>query len=346
MADTPQTLAAVSTALAQRYRDKVVRQINRRCPTLRLIRIERGAGKNVAFDVEGDGAVAENFSDGDDVTNFGSDALSPATLSWALLRGNFRVTDLAVAAAQSTNNPAQLVALLSRNLDNAATKLAAMINAQLFTGTGSSGQIAGLTSVALRDDNTYGGINRATAGNEYWRANIIDAGAGALTLARLRNAIGDTIYTASGEQPAIALCRPGIFNYIGSLFQEQRRYTDTVRVISTAGRGEVRLDASVGTLEVEGCVFIKDKDATADEIVFVNPDAVAFEYLPQTQESMMPESVMEVAAQDGYGAIPLGFSVKSLARTGSSRKFTLQVFGQLRVDRPNACGRLVNFTMP
>lgn len=345
MADTPQTLAAITSALAQFYRDKITRQINRRAVMLRVVRIEAGRGKNVALDIEGDGAHAENFADGADASDFGSDALSPAVLPWALLRGNFRITDLAAAAARTTGNPRDAVNLFARNLDNAATKLASRINAQLYTGTGSSNQIAGLKETALRDDNTYAGIDRTVGANAYWRSNVIDAGAGELTFARLRAAIGDTIYTASGEQPGLAFCPPTVFNYLGSLFQEQRRYNDTVRVLQTP-RGEVRLDASIGTLEVEGCVFIKDKDAPAGEIQFLNPEYVVFEYLPQDPEPQMDPAVVEQAAQDGYGLIPLGFRVVKLARQGASSRFSLQVFGQLCVHRPNACGRLVNFTMP
>lgn len=345
MADTPQTLAAITNALAQNYRDKVTRQINRRSVLLRLVKIEPGRGKNVAIDVEADGAHAENFSDGADVADYGSDALSPAVLPWALLRANFRVTDLALAAARSSMSPAGLVNLFARNLDSASSKLASRINAQLFSGSGSSNQIAGLGSVALRDDNTYAGINRLTGGNEYWRSNVTDLSAAALTFARLRTMIGDTIYTASGEQPTIAFCPPAVFNYIGGLFQEQRRYSDTARVVQTP-RGPVTLDASIGTLEVDGCVFIKDKDAPTGEIQLVNPEYVVFEYLPQDTDPVLSDAVREQAAQDGYGPIPLGFRVTKLARTGASSKFSLQVFGQLRVDRPNACGRLINFTMP
>lgn len=344
MADTPQTLALITSALSQNYRDKIVRQINRRAVLLQLIKIERGAGKNVAFDFEGSGAVAENFSDGADASNFGSDGLSPATLPWALLRGNFRITDMAIAAAKSSMSPKEIINLFARNLDNTAMALASVINQQLFSGTGTSNQIAGL-GVALKDDNTYAGIDRTDSANAHWRSNVIDASTATLSLAMLRAAIGDTIYTASGSQPTLAFCRPNVFNAIGNLFQEQRRYNDTVRVLQGA-RGEVKLDASIGTLEVEGCVFIKDKDAPASEIVLVNPEHLAFEYLPQESEPEMSDTVREQAAQDGFGLIPLGFAVKKLARTGASSKFSMQIFGQLRVDRPNACGRLTNFTLP
>ena len=99
MADTPQSLATITSALAQLYRAQITRQINRRSVLLRILPIRANeTGKNVAFDVEGDGMVAENFADGADVSDFGSDALTPVTLNFGLLRSNFRIIDQARAA--------------------------------------------------------------------------------------------------------------------------------------------------------------------------------------------------------------------------------------------------------
>lgn len=345
MADTPQTLALINAALAQLYRDNITRQINRRSALLRMLTIRPNTtGKNVAFDIEGDGMVAENFSDGADVSNFGSDALTPVTLNFALCRANFRITDQARAAANRTGNPAGASDLLLRNAANAVTKLTSLINGQLFTGTGSSNQIAGLQTCALKDDNTYGGIDRTDSANSYWRSNVIDAGGAAISIARIRNAVGDTIYTASGEQPTVAFAKPDVFNYVGSLYDSNRRYQTDVTVMTP--RGAVKLDSSLGIIDVEGCILIKDKDAPANEIIFLNPDHVAIEYLPMVDESLLPEQVIEKSADDGYGGMPLGMYLKRVATLGASSRFSLQTYLQLAVDKPNSCGRLTNFTMP
>ena len=116
-----QDLASVFNALGQNVRPDVVRQINRRSRILQLVRVVPGIGKNVSFDIEGDGAVAENYADGADVSSFGSDAVTQATLPWGLARGNFAITDSAIAAARRNGNPAGLVGLARRNLANAAT---------------------------------------------------------------------------------------------------------------------------------------------------------------------------------------------------------------------------------
>lgn len=347
MADTPQTLALITTALAQKYRPQVTRQINRRSILLRILPIRQSdTAKNVAWDVEADGAYAENFSDGADAADFGSDAVSPATLNFGLMRSNFRVTDQARAAARTVNNPEAMSNLLMRNAVNAVAKLTSRANAQLYTGTGSSNQIAGLKQVVLRDDNTYAAIDRTVGDNAYWRSNVIDVGGAALTLARLRTAIGDTIYSASGEQPTVAMCPPTVFNYIGGLYDSNRRYqTETSRTIATP-RGNVVLDASVGVIDVEGCTFIKDKDAPATEIQFLNLDTLSVEYVNLVPDEMMPEALIERDADDGFGPIPLGMYLKRIATLGASSRFSLQSYLQLACTRPNANGRMHNFTMP
>lgn len=345
MADTPQTLAGLYNALGQNVRNDVIRALNRRSVMLRVMRIVVGTGKNTAWDLEFDGAVAENHIDGADAANFGSDNLVQAVLTWGLVRANFRVTDTAIAAARANRNPQGLVGLLRRNLTNGGTALAALVNGQLYTGTGTGGQLLGLAT-ALRDDNTYGGIDRTLAANTLFRAIVRDAATAPLTLAMARNMISTRIYNASGEQPDFAFCASQVFEYLGGLFTEQRRYNDTVRTVQTP-RGPIVLDASIGTIEIEGCVFIKDKDCPTTDIYFINSDAIEIEVLPLMGSEEVAETVqMEQSADDGHGPIPLGYKVVELGRMGASRRFSMMSNLQLKVLRPNSCGRLTNFTMP
>jgi len=347
MADNPQSLSAITSALAQLYRPQVTRQINRRSVLLRLLPIRvSDTAKNVAFDIEGDGAIAENFSDGADASNFGSDALQPVTLPFGLVRSNFRITDQAKAAARTVNNPSALSNLFMRNATNSVAKLASTINGQLYTGTGSSNQLAGFKQVVLRDDNIYGGIDRTDSANSHWRSNVIDAAGAPLSLKMIRDAVGVTIYNASGEQPTVGMCPPAVFNYVGSLYDSNRRYqNDIARTIQTP-RGEVVLDSSIGVIDVEGLTLIKDKDAPATEIQLLNLDHLAVEYINMVEDELIPEKLVQMGADDGYGAIPLGMHLKRIATLGASSRFSLQAYLQLACDRPNACGRLTNFTMP
>ena len=82
MADTPQTLALIT--LATNYRPAIVRQINRKSAALQVLPIVEGSGSNCSWVVEADGHLGENYADGADASNFGSDAQAPATLNWGL----------------------------------------------------------------------------------------------------------------------------------------------------------------------------------------------------------------------------------------------------------------------
>ena len=67
-----------------------------------------------------------------------------------LLRANFRLTDLAVAASRTSMTPKDLISLFARNLDNAATKLAQEHLSNAFA------RETGATVASLRYHNVYG----------------------------------------------------------------------------------------------------------------------------------------------------------------------------------------------
>ena len=73
---------------------------------------------------------------------------------------------------------------------------------------------------------------------------MIDAGGGALTVTRIRNAVGDTIYTACGEQPTIGMCPPAVFNYVGSLYDSNRRYQTDISLETPRGYFNDFIDAT------------------------------------------------------------------------------------------------------
>lgn len=333
MSDVPQTLALLT--LAQNYRGDIVRQINRQSQLLKMLPFVQGEGKNCAFVTEADGAIGENFSDGADAANFGSDAQASATLNWGLYRSNFRVTGLALAAAASSRTPAGSLALWARNMVNAGAKLASTVNGVLFSGAGTGTTVAGL-AVAIASDNTYAGIDRTSGSNSYFRSIVVDPGVStAPTFALLRDDFRQ-IYEACGEMPDIAVCSPAVFNKVGSLFDATRRY---VQEVSTA-RGVVKLDASMGALEIDGVMFVKDKDCTANTIYYLNTNHVRIEYLPTQQPAQDMASSM--GADDGFGMTPLGMSVEPIAKLGDSSRAQFKTYLQLVVDRPNTCGKRLN----
>lgn len=336
MADTVTTLSLIT--LAQEYRGNVVRQINRRVSLLRAIPIVSGEGKNTGWVPEGDGQVAENYSEGADAVNFGSDSQTPATLNWGLYRGGIHVSNLAMDAAATASTPEGDRTLWARNLVNSSAKLASLINHELFAGDSTGTRIAGLGVAIGNNANVYGGIDRSVSGNAYWRPIVSDPGTPtAPTFAMIRDDVRQ-IYESCGENPDLAVVSPSIFNTIGGLFDNTRRW---VQELNTA-RGPIRLEFGFQALELDGMFFLKDKDCTASAIHYLNTNHIRLEVLPPAEYRAMGITFDDVEADDGYGAVPLMMKYEKLAKTGASEKGTVSVTTQLVVDRPNACGTRLN----
>ena len=328
MADTPLTTSLI--ALATTYRDDIIRTMNRKSVALQVLTVKQGKGPNCAWVVEEDAAVGENYAEGADAANFGSDAQTGATLSWGLYRSNFRVTDLARSAAVGADSPKGNVDLWARTIINAAGKLASTLNVALYDGAGTGTTWAGL-GVAIGDTtNTYAGIDRSA--DSWWQPTVVDPGSStSVTLALIRSDLR-AIYEAGGERPDLGFCSPTIFNSIGNLFDANRRYVDQIRT----ARGQITLDATARAINVEGCNFVEDKDCTASTIYYVNTDYVEIRYLPK---KAVPASVAaRVPGNDGMGPVPLGFDYQLLAKAGASDKGTVDSQAQLVVTNPKKCG--------
>jgi hypothetical protein len=335
MADNPQTLAAISNAVAQTFPDKIARQVNRMSVKLSLLTITRGDGKNVSWDVESDGALVENFTDGAPVVNFGSDNPQPAILPWGMERSNFRVTNTAAAVAASGASPAQLHDLIGRNLFNSSGALASTLNGLLYTGAGTGTLIAGTKGAAISDTGVYAGIDRALGGNAFWKASVFDPGAPtALSLKMIRDDLA-AIYTKSGRRPDLAFVSPTGLNVVKSLFDGNRQWFADV---NTAGRGKVTLENSASVVIVDGCQFIEDKDAPAGEISYENSAEQEIVVLPQAVNFADPLG----PADDGFNTLMLGFYAYELGRVGSDRRMSIEAHLQLKIERPNAFGRRLN----
>lgn len=327
MSDTPQTLALIT--LAQEYRGDVVQQINRKTILLKLLRIVRGGGSNIGWVAQSSGHVAENYSDGAAASNFGSDTQTPAVLQWGLYRGNVHVTKLAMDTAATASSPQGNRALWGKNLADAMGTLAALIEDELFNGLGTGTLIAGL-DVAIGDTtNTYATIARGSA--SYWQPYVVDPGVLTLpTLPLLRKDLG-AIYDQCGETPDIAIAPTSVFNAIAGQFDPNRRWTQ----VNTA-RGTVTLDAGYEGIQVDNCMFLKSKDATANQVYYINTNHVEIQTLP---DSEVPLEILDaVQANDGFGSVPLDMKVHPLAEVGPAKRAEVLANCQLVVKKPNACG--------
>jgi hypothetical protein len=334
MADTVQTLSLL--VLAQNYKGGLVRQINRQSIALKCLPFVEGEGKNVAFAPTGTGAVAENFSEGADVANFGSDAQVSATLSWAMYRANFHVSGLAEATSASSKSPEGNLKLWARNMEDSMATLASLINGAVYTGAGTGTTLAGLDVAIGSAVNTYATLDRTIGANSYFIPNLFaPVAATALTFDLIRTDLA-AIYTACGMRPDVAFVHPNVFRKIAGLFDPLKQYQFQV----ITARGQVSLDGSAGAINFDGCMFIEDKDATDGKIYYVNTSHVRIEYLPMDLSTIpgMTDEIMDLFVDDGFGTTPLGVRMEILARTGDSDKATMKTYLQLVCDRPNSCG--------
>lgn len=332
-------LTTVSAALAQGMAPRVQRTFNSLSVAMRLFRKVPGAGKNLAWDVEYTGAIGENFSDGADVSNYGIDTPQFASLSWGLYRSNFQITNQAAAAAASSFQPQDLINPFARQMDNSARKLASTLNGVVYSGAGTGTTIAGL-ALAIKDDNTYAGIDRSSGTHAQFRAKVIDPGTLTdPTIALIRSDLG-SIYDQCGESPDIALCNTAVWNKVAGLFTDVTRYNKDA-FVNAEGR-TITMDASIDAMMIDKCMFIKDKDATANVIYYLNSNYVEWEYLPPVNLAPDANQSTVMQLQDQDGELGLALSVYPLARTGAAAKMTMEVMTQLKVTRPNACGKRLN----
>ena len=334
MADTPQTLALI--ILAQSYAQQIVRQTNRSSVALRVLPIRAGEGKNVAWAVESTGAVAEAYADGADASNFGSDDQDGPYLPWALARSNFRVTGLARSSAKTSHSPDGNKRLWARNIVNASGALASLINGYVYSGTGSANQPVGLAAAIGDDTNTYATLDRSV--DTFWQPYVVDPGSlTAITQSQIRTDLKN-IYDNSGEFPDLGLVSSAVFNSILGLFDSRQQLVKTIDSVTTA-RGTVQLSGNYKGIEVEGVTFLRDKDATANRIYYVNSNHVEIQIQiqPELEEmGLVPGEI--VTANDGYGPVPLLAVIEGLAKSGDSQKAMIKTYYQIVCNRPNSCG--------
>lgn len=336
MSATPQTLALITLAL--NYRGEIVKQTNRAAVTLRVIPIVEGGGQAVTFVPEGSGIVAEMYSEGAAVTNYGSDVQGKGLLSWASGRANFSVTGLAQAAAATSGTPTGNVRIWARNMANGASALASLINQEVHSGDGTGTHLTGLAVAIGSASNTYASIDRSNSANAYFRPNVWSTAA-PLSFDLIRGDLA-AIYVASGRRPDVAIAHPNVIRKIKALSDPLKHlFIPTTPEVVTA-RGSVILDPGAGVVFFEGCAFIEDKDAVDGTIAYLSTEHVRLEYLPLDLSTVpgLEDEIADVVADDGLGMVPLGMRLEMLARTGDADNAMMKSYVQLVVDRPNACG--------
>lgn len=267
--------------------------------------------------------------------NFGSTQQSQAILTWGLYRANPHVTQLAMDAAATSYDPVGNKQQWARQIVQHSASLAVKLNQECFAGTTG---IVGLDSAIGSATNVYATIDSSQVANSFWRPTIVNPGAPTTPgFTDIRDDVRQ-IFEASGENPDLALCTPTIFNYIGSLFDNTRRNIELVN----SARGAVKLDMGFQALELDGLMFVKERHATGARIYYINSSYVHLEVLPSATQRMLERLGMLVAADDGFGSVPMSFDYQPLAKTGASEKAQILSTCQLVVTRRNKHGMRLN----
>lgn len=149
--------------------------------------------------------------------------LSAAEFPWRQFYGLFHISGIELAM---NSGEQAIINLAQARLDQLKLSMSEAINTMLYgDGTGNSGKdFLGLRAV-VSDANIFGGINRATAGNEYWKATVVAGGATNATLvAKMRNAYNTA--SEGNDHPTNALTTQEIFEVYEEQLVDQARYTD------------------------------------------------------------------------------------------------------------------------
>lgn len=338
MADTTQTTSLI--VLAQLYQDSIVKQINRKARTLSELPHETGEAADIRWAAQGDGHLGAAHAEGADVSDFGSDSQTPAVLTYGMYESPFHVSDEALSRAMRNGNPAGNVALWAKNMVDASGKLAKTVNSNFFGGTVSNG-IVGFDTAIGSTSNTYAGINRATAGNEFWQPTVNGSSSSALTINQVRTDLS-AIVAASGERPDLAICHPYVYAKIEKVFDSSRRFNANVGLLDSSPA----VGSNFPTIFIDGCKFIEDVDGYVSgasgygTIYYVNTNYVKVKTIPYLDLGMFGFMSSEVTATPVDVGAPLAFDFDytALAKAGHSSRGMVRTQIQLQVERPNACG--------
>ena len=355
-------LANIANALSTTFAPEIVRAFNREAVLAKLLAVKddngQGDAKEVAWDVSFSGATAAAFAEGSDVgsTEFNQDVDVPAKLAWGMYRAPFQLSNLEInAASRSIANAKQLGQLVTHRLFGSITKMASVINADLWTGTGTATNgnpniigftgTAGTWNGALINSGSYAGLSVGTYSE--WAANLSTNGGSKrpLTFALLSN-LEQSIYTASGRKPNCIVTSPGVVAKYESLFETVKRYNTNEGggVERYIGSVQAGMEGMTTNLAWRDIPVYRDRNAPAGTLLMLDLDNVEVKYLPFQPLSPdgVPVNAMTIPSSNGQTTTPtpLIAHVYPLARTGSAVKFNAEIYLQLAVKRTNAQGLL------
>lgn len=228
------------------------------------------------------------------------DVLTSAEFAWKQYAVAVTISGL---EEMQNSGEEEVINLLSSRVNVAEATMANAIAAGLYSdGTAQGGKIiTGLDAAVPQDPTTgtYGGINRATASNTFWRSQLHDP-ASTPTISTIQTAM-NTLWVScvrGSDHPNLIMSGGTIWQtYLGSL-QPQQRFTDpkladlgftTVKYMNA----DVVLDGGIGGF------------ATATDMYFLNTKYL--HYRPHSRRNMVPIGKRRVAVNQDAAVEILGW---------------------------------------
>lgn len=218
------------------------------------IRMLDGGTKIVEPLIYGQNGTVGSYSGYDTISLTAQDGITAAEYEWKQYAASIAISGIEEA---KNNGEAAILNLLEAKVMQAEESLREGFNVMFFgDGTGNSGKNWNGLGNLVEASGTVGGINRATAGNEYWRSYEENT-AGALTLAQMATAYNSV--SVGNDHPDMVLTTQTLYEKYESLLQPQLRYTDT----KTA-------DAGFQNLLFKAAPVTYDVHCTAGVVYFLN----------------------------------------------------------------------------
>lgn len=334
--------SAITGVLGTRLAPRIAKQMQRSCPTLSLLRVEPSNAQDVRWVVETGTGVGTVEADGAAISSFSADTKTLANLGWGIYQDSIQINGLARAAAMAQNNPEELADLVMRELGTAVNRVAKLMGQDLFVGVTSGGWVglkaSGTTTGAIGSTGTYALVNRGGGGSLGQFASNTDANGGnprPLTFDLMRT-MRRKIYTASGLHPNLIVCDPVLYQLYGQLFNQERRWIQFGK-----------LDGGFTTLEFDGIPVVQDINAEAGVMYFLNTDHTYIVQQENPSDAMnggQGSTAVKGHEEEQLGprATQLTLRINPLARTGDHIRVQVIGYSQLKAERPNCCGTLVD----
>ena len=218
------------------------------------IRMLNGGTKIVEPLIYGQNTTVASYSGYDTLSLTAQEGISAAEFEWKQYAASIAISGIEEA---KNNGEQEIINLLEAKIMQAEESMRESFNQMFYAdGSGNSGKDWNGLGNLVEASGTVGGINRATAGNEFWRSYEENTSE-ALSLAKMATAYNSV--SVGNDHPDMVLTSQTLFEKYEALLQPQLRYTDT----KTA-------DAGFQNLLFKSAPVVYDEHCTAGVVYFLN----------------------------------------------------------------------------